>query len=269
MLFGRQDGARIWEQAMNKAHDALVAGQFGPRANAYVESAVHARGEDLGALEAVVEKIRPARALDLGCGGGHVAYLLARHAARVVAVDLSADMLAAVAETAKDKKLSNIETHRASVERLPFGDASFDCVVTRYSAHHWLDFEGGLREARRVAKPGSPAIFMDVFTPGVPLLDTHLQSLELLRDTSHVRNYTVAEWSGALARAGFALKSAHTWRLHLEFESWIQRMRTPQVFTAAIRALQSGAPQEVRDHFAIKPDGSFTIDTMMLETIAG
>jgi len=254
---------------MNKAHDALVAGQFGPRANAYVESAVHARGEDLAALEAVLEKAHPARALDLGCGGGHVAYLLARQAARVVAVDLSADMLAAVSETAQSKGLPNIETHRASVERLPFGDASFDCLVTRYSAHHWLDFEGALREARRVAKPGSRAIFMDVFAPGVPLLDTHLQSLELLRDTSHVRNYTLAEWSDALARAGFALKGVRTWRLHLEFASWIARMRTPEVFVAAIRALQAGAPREVRDHFAVAADGSFTIDTMMLETEAG
>jgi SAM-dependent methyltransferase len=246
---------------MSKAHDALVTGQFGPRANAYVESAVHARGEDLAELEAVVKAARPSRALDMGSGGGHVAYLMARQARSVAAVDLSAEMLAAVAETAKGKKLNNIETHRASVERLPFGDDSFDLVVSRYSAHHWHDFEGGLKEA--------PVVLMDVFTPGMALLDTHLQSVELLRDTSHVRNYTLAQWSDALARAGLTLKGVRTWRLHLEFESWIARMRTPAVFTAAIRALQAGAPKEVRDHFAIKEDGSFTIDTMMLETVAG
>ncbi len=253
---------------MNKAHDAVVTGQFGPRASAYVESAVHARGEDLAALESVMAKARPARALDLGSGGGHVAYLMARHAGRVAAVDLSADMLAAVAETAKGKGLANIETHRASVERLPFADASFDVVVTRYSAHHWHDFEGGLREARRVAKAGAPVIFMDVFAPGPALLDTHLQALELLRDTSHVRNYSLAEWSGALARAGFGLQSVRSWKLRLEFASWIARMQTPEVFVAAIRALQSGAPREVRDHFAVADDGSFTIDTMMMETAA-
>ena len=250
-------------------HDALVTGQFGPRANAYVESAVHARGVDLVALEAAVEKAAPARALDLGSGGGHVAYVMARHARSVAAVDLSAEMLAAVAENAKAKGLTNIETHRASVERLPFADGSFDLVASRYSAHHWHDVDGGLKEARRVARPGAPVILMDVFTPGSALLDTHLQSLELLRDTSHVRNYTLAEWSEALARAGLALKGARTWRLHLEFESWIARMRTPEVFTAAIRALQKGAPKEVKDHFAIKEDGSFTIDTMMLEAVAG
>jgi len=253
---------------MSKAHDVLVAGQFGPRANAYVESAVHARGEDLAALETVVEKAAPARALDMGSGGGHVAYLMAHHAKSVAAVDLSAEMLAAVAETAKSKGLTNIETHRASVDRLPFADDSFDLVVSRYSAHHWHDFEGGLREARRVARPGAPVVMMDVFTPGMALFDTHLQSLELLRDTSHVRNYTLAEWSQALGRAGLSLNSVQTWRLHLEFQSWIARMRTPEVFTAAIRALQKSAPGEVRDYFAIKDDGSFTIDTMMIETVA-
>lgn len=249
-------------------HDALVTGQFGPRANAYVESVVHARGEDLAALDAVVKKAAPAQALDMGSGGGHVAYLLARHAKSVAAVDLSAEMLAAVADTAKAKGLANIEIHRASVERLPFADDSFDLVASRYSAHHWHDFDGGLKEARRVVKPGAPVILMDVFTPGVALLDTHLQSVELLRDTSHVRNYTMAEWTQALARAGLTLKNAYTWRLYLEFDSWIARMRTPEVFARAIRALQAGASKEVRDHFAIKEDGSFTIDTMMLETMA-
>ena len=37
---------------------------------------------------------------------------------------------------------------------------------------------------------------------------------------------------------------------------------------AAIRALQAAAPDEVRKHFAVKADGSFTIDTMMIETVA-
>ncbi len=254
---------------MTKAHDSLVTGQFGPRANAYVESAVHARGEDLAALEAVVANAKPTRALDLGSGGGHVAYLMARHAGKVAAVDLSAEMLTAVAQTAQARGLKNIEIHRASVERLPFADASFDFVASRYSAHHWHDFEGGLREARRVAKKGAPVIFLDVFAPGVALLDTHLQSVELLRDTSHVRNYTLAEWSAAMVRAGLSLQGVRTWRLDLEFESWIARMRTPEVFVAAIRALQNGASEDVRAHFAVKPDGSFTIDTMMIEAVAG
>ena len=65
---------------MVDAHQKVVEAQFGPQARAYVESAVHASGADLDAVEALVRKLRPERALDLGAGGGHVAYMMARHA---------------------------------------------------------------------------------------------------------------------------------------------------------------------------------------------
>ncbi|MFP3499002.1 ribonuclease E/G, partial [Pseudomonas sp. SIMBA_059] len=45
-----------------------------------------------------------------------------------------------------------------------------------------------LREVRRVLKPGGVAAFIDVMSPGSPLLDTYLQTVEVLRDTSHVRD---------------------------------------------------------------------------------
>ena len=46
---------------MHTAHEKVVEAQFGPRAKAYVESAVHAKGEDLDALEIVVRELRPRR----------------------------------------------------------------------------------------------------------------------------------------------------------------------------------------------------------------
>ena len=186
---------------MNKAHEQLVDSQFGPRAKAYVESAVHARGPDLDALEAVVGGVRPARALDLGTGGGHVAYVMARHAGSVTASDLSPEMLAAVAAAAKDRGLTNVEVAEASAERLKFENECFDFLGCRYSAHHWRNLEAGLREARRVLKSGSKAVFIDAVAPEAAALDTHLQAVELLRYTSHVRDYTTAEWIAALAEA--------------------------------------------------------------------
>ena len=152
---------------------------------------------------------KPARAIDIGCGGGHVSYLMARHAGTVVAADLSSEMLAAVAATAKERGLANIETARASAEKLPFPDGSFDFAATRYSAHHWHDFRGGLREARRVLKAGSRAAFIDAYSAGSALVDTHLQAVELTRDPSHVRDYSIAEWTAALALAGFRIDVCH------------------------------------------------------------
>jgi ubiquinone/menaquinone biosynthesis C-methylase UbiE len=177
-------------------------------------------------------------------------------------------MLDAVAATAIAKGLGNIETVRASAENLPFADAVFDFLGCRYSAHHWLNVEAGLREARRVLKAGSPAIFIDVYAPENPLFDTHLQTVELLRDTSHVRNYSIAEWMAMLARAGFAVGGCRTWRLRMHFQTWVERMATPKLYVDAIRALQDGAPGEVKAHFEIEEDGSFMLDMVMIEATA-
>lgn len=253
---------------MTRSHDTIVETQFGPRSAAYVQSAVHAQGEDLDALEAIVRDLAPRRALDLGCGGGHVAYRLAAYAGAVVASDLSAEMLTAVAAAARDKGLANIDTRTGAAEHLPFEDATFDFLGCRFSAHHWRDFGAGLREARRVLARGSTAVFIDAVSPGPAALDTHLQAVELLRDTSHVRDYSAAEWLSALIEAGFAVRATRAWRLRMDFPSWIARMRTPDAHRDAIRALQEAASDAVRGHFAIEPDGSFMLDTMMFEAVA-
>lgn len=253
---------------MQTAHEKNVENQFGPRANAYVESAVHSQGQDLIDIGTLTVKHAPKHAIDLGCGGGHVTYAMAPHAGMVTAADLSADMLSAVAATAKSKGLTNVETVRTSAEKLPFESGRFDFLGCRYSAHHWQDVEAGLREARRVLKTGSTAVFVDVYAPGRPLFDTHLQSIELLRDTSHVRNYSISEWSAMLARAGFVVGNSRTWRLRMQFDTWVARMATPKQYVETIRALQQGAPDEVKAHFALEPDGSFMLDMMMVEAVA-
>lgn len=250
---------------MSDAHAAQVAAQFGPRANAYVTSAVHASGEDLDHLEALVSPRPGGRALDLGCGGGHVAYRLAGSMASVVACDLSEDMLAAVARTAAERGLSNIETRQSRAERLPFADGEFDLVASRFSAHHWTDFAAGVREARRVLKPGGLAVFIDGAGLEKPAADTHLQAIELLRDTSHVRDYSAAEWTAALSRAGFAVQALRRRRLRMDFAAWTERMRTPAPNVQAILALQAGASSETRDALGIEPDGSFMLDVLTLE----
>jgi SAM-dependent methyltransferase len=249
---------------MDKTQHNLVTDQFGPRAAAYVASAVHAQGEDLDALAALAEARAGGRVLDLGCGGGHVSYRLAPFAAEVTAYDLSADMLAQVAATAEARGLDNIVTQQGAAERLALPDASYDIVASRFSAHHWRDLDAGLREARRVLKPGGVAVFIDVVAPGRPLADTFLQTVEILRDPSHVRDYSPAEWNAALGRAGFARIAATPRRLRLEFSTWIARMATPDMHVQAIRSLQARMSSDLRAYFAIEPDGSFTVDTLTL-----
>jgi SAM-dependent methyltransferase len=165
--------------------------------------------------------------------------------------------------------LANIVTQQAAAERLPFEAGAFDFVLSRYSAHHWNNFEAGLREARRVLKDGGRAVFADCVSPAHPLLDTHLQAIELLRDPSHVRNYSAAEWLAALARSGFSATAVAARKLRLEFTVWTERTKTPELYAKAIFNLQAQASAPVRDHFAITGDGGFSLDTLTIEAVAG
>ena len=49
------------------------------------------------------------------------------------------------------------------------------------------------------------------------------------------RDYTIAEWTDKLMRAGFAIDTLRTWRLRMDFPVWTARMATPQPLVDAIR----------------------------------
>jgi SAM-dependent methyltransferase len=246
-----------------KPHDALVGEQFGSRATAYLSSAVHARGDDLNALAAMVQGAPDAMVLDLGCGAGHVSFAVAPHVRGVTACDLSQPMLDVVAGAAAQRGLTNLQTRQAAAERLPFPDHTFDRVLSRYSAHHWRDFDAGLREAARVLRPGGMMAVVDSISPGPAALDSWLQAVEILRDASHVRSRSRAEWDAALGRAGVLTGTVQPFRVRLDFAVWIERMRTPPVRADAIRSVQALATDHVARHFEIEADGSFTIDVAL------
>lgn len=250
-----------------KSHEALVGGQFGSRAQAYLTSAVHAQSPDLDALVMLMRDRADARVLDLGCGGGHVTFNVAKLVKAIVAYDLSPEMLDVVARVARERGLGNVTTQQGAVERLPFDDGSFDAVLSRFSAHHWRDLDAGLREAERVLRPGGMLAIVDTVSPGTPLVDTYFQALELLRDCSHVRNYARAEWEAAIARAGLRPRSVAPFRLRLDFKAWVERMNTPQLHVDAIRSLQNAVSLDASRYFDTEPDGSYCIDVALFEAV--
>ena len=122
---------------MSQTHKQVAAAQFGPRAQAYVASAVHSAGPDLDWLEERLRNKDVNALLDIGCGGGHVSYRLAPHARMVTACDPSEEMISMVRTVAAERNIPNIHVVCAAAETLPFEDESFDVVATRFSAHHW------------------------------------------------------------------------------------------------------------------------------------
>ena len=98
------------------------------------------------------------RVLELGCGPGDVAIQLAAVSAEVTGIDFSENMI----EIAR-ARFPELAFEVADAEKLPFKDASFDVVVSNYTAHHFARPQEVFEEARRVLRPdGRLAVIMPI-----------------------------------------------------------------------------------------------------------
>jgi ubiquinone/menaquinone biosynthesis C-methylase UbiE len=125
----------------------LIFGRLLNRANASVN-------------QLVFDSLQPAaqsRVLEVGFGGGELLFQIARSLAggRIDGIDVSAEMLANA-----QRKLARMDLEEsaglqlASVDSLPFADASFDCACSVHTIYFWPDLNQGLRELARVTRPG-------------------------------------------------------------------------------------------------------------------
>ena len=98
---------------------------------------------------------RGKRCLDAGCGGGRYSFAMSlMGAAEVVGVDVGAEGLADARERAAAIGAENVHFLHGSVLELPFGDGEFDFVCCSGVLHHTPSVEQGLRECRRLLRPG-------------------------------------------------------------------------------------------------------------------
>lgn len=244
-----------------------VAQQFSPVADNYRTSSIHAAGEDLPQMLAAMALSGNELVLDAGSGAGHTTLTFAPHVARVTSIDLSPAMLAQGERQANERGLANVEFRQADVEALPFGNQAFDLIVSRYSAHHWPHPQQALSEFRRLLRPDGAFLLSDIVSYEDFIADTHLQTLEILRDRSHVRDHTISAWLAMLAQQGFAGTVVYRWEVWINFASWVERMATPADDAAMIRRLLDKAPAEVRSTLRVEADHSFTLQGALIKAV--
>jgi SAM-dependent methyltransferase len=169
------------------------------RAEVYRQSPAHSAGPD---LDLVVEWAQGyATAIDVATGGGHVTRRLREAGLQVVSCDPSPGMEPDVICFAED---------------LPFADESFDLAVTRVAAHHFADVAQATSELARVAS--KRAVVVDNLDMGPAV-----EEAERIRDPSHVRNYSEAEWREFFTAAGLVVEEVRTFDFPIELEPWLER----------------------------------------------
>jgi ubiquinone/menaquinone biosynthesis C-methylase UbiE len=97
---------------------------------------------------------------DLGCGTGQLASALAPFVSRVIAVDRSAEMLAAARRRLRDWPA--VELRRGDLEALPVVDAELDAAMVMLVLHHVPDPAAVLRDAARALRPGGRLLVLDM-----------------------------------------------------------------------------------------------------------
>jgi len=206
-----------------------VSDFWSDRAELYRTSAAHSSGPD---LDLVVEWTEGcSTAIDVATGGGHVARRLREAGLQVVSCDPAPGMQ------------PDVVCH---AEGLPFADAAFDLAVTRVAAHHFADVVRATRELGRVA--ARRVVVVDNLKGGADA-----ERAEKIRDPSHVRNYTEAEWRELFASAGIEVEEVRTFDFPIELEPWLERT-----------ACQGDDAALVRELLADRIDGGF----VTLERIA-
>jgi SAM-dependent methyltransferase len=170
------------------------------RADAYRAATDQASGHD---LDLVVRWCTESgqTALDVATGGGHVARRLREAGMRVTTLDPAPGMRPDVIARAED---------------LPFADSAFDVTVTRIAPHHFTDIRAAVRELGRVA---SNAVVVE----DTLYVDDALEAAERVRDPTHVRSYTEAEWREFLDAAGVDVKAVERFEKRRPVDVWLTR----------------------------------------------
>ena len=244
----------------------LVKQQFGAHAAAYATSQVHAKGASLGRLVELLQPQATWQALDIATAAGHTALAIAPHVAHVTATDITPEMLPVATEQAAKRGVTNISLETADAEALPFADATFDLVTCRIAPHHFPHIDRFIAEAYRVLRSGGWFAVVDNVVPAGAAGD-YVNAFEKLRDPSHGRCLSVAEWLDGFAAAGFTVTQHETADKTMTFDDWAVRMGASPETIAELRRMLAEAPADVAAFLRPTPqddDWLFTLQEVIV-----
>jgi ubiquinone/menaquinone biosynthesis C-methylase UbiE len=203
------------------SHQSRILDQFTRQAAPFASAAAIRNEEALNRIVQWAETGPEDTVLDVACGPGLLACAFARVAKHATGVDMTPAMLEQARKVQQEQRLANVSWQPGNVYSLPFPQAQFSIVSSRFAFHHLQDPLLALREMKRACKPGGRIVVADM-SP-VPAKAAALNAAEKLRDPSHVRALPVNELRGLFEQAGLATPQVNSYRMEGELEELLAR----------------------------------------------
>ncbi|MCU1696967.1 MAG: hypothetical protein JWR34_3030 [Mycobacterium sp.] len=191
--------------------------------------------------------------LDVAGGTGIVSRALANRVASAVVVDNTPAMIDEGRRHTAAEGLHNLEFVRGAVANLPFSDMAFTLVATRFALHHLTDPREALAEMVRVCRPGGRVVVMDLAASTDPRIAERQDSIERLRDQSHVEmpaRGVVRRW---LQELELEVEGVAEREIDRPLQAWLEQAMTSRPAAALVREaftveLTGGAETGMRPH---------------------
>ncbi len=207
-------------------NQSKVQKNFGPKASDYRFSTTHGNPADLGRMLNLLKPHSEEIALDVATGGGHTAIALAKYVNKVVAIDITPEMLAEAEVASKQADINNIVFQMEDVHNLNYPDGQFNIVVSRFAAHHFFNAKKAVREMCRVLRPGGKFYILDCSVFGGDETEKEINRIELLRDSSHRCSYSPRQWNRILQELPLTIQHTAFFKENYELPQWFDRMET-------------------------------------------
>jgi len=159
--------------------------------------------------------------LDVGCGPGLLACAFARVVRHATGIDLTPAMLEQARNAAHNQRLTNVSWQQGDVTQLPYPNAHFSIVSSRFVFHHLEQPLIVLKEMVRVCKPGGRIVIADM-APAPEKADA-LNAEERLRDPSHVRALPEQELRELFSSADLPDPTISHYRVECDLDDLLSR----------------------------------------------
>jgi ubiquinone/menaquinone biosynthesis C-methylase UbiE len=199
------------------SHAELIQRQFSQQASTFDGVASHSAQDSLAALLRLCAPRPDDVALDVACGPGIVTCAVASHVASIRGQDVVQAMLERASVRAREIGRSNVAWDHGDSAELPYADATFDLVLTRFSFHHLVEPLRTLREMKRVCKSGGRVVVADV-APAVACNERY-DHFERIRDPSHTHALNEPELLQLFADAGLPVTGSERHGLSMALET--------------------------------------------------